>query len=1010
MKHLAKIVSALLLSLAVLTGTEGHVRADPPAQNPAASRADWWETLDTEAYQAAVENGTAPADVDLSRVPEAVRPVIKEYFSKMRESWTAFRGGLHLLTHNNATHLPREMIKFYLAVGIMEAWNAARSNDPTVFNAWIESLEDVHGHIGFVLFSMASGLVGKGLNSATGMNAAMQGVLRGGRGAVLGRQALSIGIGQIGMVAGMLVSNWYSELVNHEDVKGWLNSFKIKDPKRRNAIRMAYLESFKQKIFDGSRREKWLWDQVPHIESLLAAGGVSLGIKMGLSLGVKALSALAKAPRVVALAKRTYEASKVVRGVVLGLKVASTVTSFTPVGLLVKLGLWVGEAFLFVAADHLFKEGIQEKWDQGEGIKNLQRREGLFYLSLDDYMKDRDPEKLTNVHVRMLELERAWDAYRNIFMRKAQETYARHSKLIQEFDQHLSKIGAYYAWFARGSDVEELKRQTLELDYGHEDESSLPSKSLDDDEVAGELDAYLTGYFCGPDPAHAISRAEHIFNENINLPWNREDLYKPFKAFPDAAPHGFCDRASLADQHPLFDAFLKSIPVPDQKEMDRWQSWSWRYNRLGFRKDHNGQWAYEYVSLPKADDPRLRLLSETPEVKSVGPREFQNFLNANRLEFLANYARDIEKSLKLKNALTAALESAQGGEGSELRKRLIGRYYRIIQKSLLPALAGREPIIDEQFDRVEGFRGRVEYKAVDAEVEVYVSGDPDRETYLRWKLEQLERDEKLTGADLDTLTRSDRPRQLALLLEKAKAEMFAHKDRGDLSDDGQQLLKERVFEARDLVENWEAGLQMKQQELEFLQHEAIIIRRELQMAEREEEVEKTVLIPFPLRNAYLSQEDIRDRRRTQESWMKRLSEIDSEYSLLSRRESNAKINSEMEALRAEARDITERIQSYNGLGKRIYPKGVLPSFDMEQEFWTRLTSTSLPQELAGLYDEILRRVQAKRLAAQTLANYAIYPNPDWQTRPNPSAAPSVKMWEHVGSIDVIRGFDQYLMR
>lgn len=66
--------------------------------------------------------------------------------------------------------------------------------------------------------------------------------------------------------------------------------------------------------------------------------------------------------------------------------------------------------------------------------------------------------------------------------------------------------------------------------------------------------------------------------------------------------------------------------------------------------------------------------------------------------------------------------------------------------------------------------------------------------------------------------------------------------------------------------------------------------------------------------------------------------------------------------------------------------------------------------VARFLDETLMRLSLKRSVAQTLLNFAVHPDPDFQAVPAPHLPASQKFWDLPEGASVVQAWDQYFLR
>ena len=382
-----------------------------------------------------------------------------------------------------AVNTASEMLTFYFAVAFMDYWQCAQTQDATLCKQYINSLKQISGHIGFVLFMGAANLTSKGVLKLAGKGAVAQ-----------------FAAENLGLVGGALASQLFTEFVNHPETKAYFKARYIKDPKEKKEAQ----DQAEHALWASTVENKqWYEDHVPSLGSMV--GGAMLS---GASWKVGAAGMNKLSTKVNGLAEERN--SRVLGCVAAGLRKLQAIPPWP---------LKVAQIISFMSFQKLLDSPVNQGWQKITLDSDLKKSRA----ELTQDVSTMDPKALEQILAGNAQL---WDDYRRKKMHPAEEIMARHVGNLNEFDQAINKPYLFYTWFMDGLRPEsDAFAHLKEFYYGP---NTTPEK------IKGDSEKYLRGFFCGPDADHAFHDSEDL--HGIPIPFEMSVSVDPFRVAAKADP------------------------------------------------------------------------------------------------------------------------------------------------------------------------------------------------------------------------------------------------------------------------------------------------------------------------------------------------------------------------------------------------------------------------------------------------------------------------------------------
>ena len=381
-----------------------------------------------------------------------------------------------------------DMANFYLAVGVTEAWKCFSSRDPTYCKQYIEELKEPSGHVGFVLFMLASGYTSKKLLPLIGHRAG-------------GKMAASF----LGMSAGALVNDVFADFANHPLTEQLLETSKITDPLERKKKRSELLKKLFAETFGN---KEWALDKIPSIASLLAAAGLSHATSSALRLA--ATKSRAKIPLLRPRVKSCRE---------LFLRTAAGMPLSDPPGFFLRRGERMLDLLIFLGWAGVLDSPISDLWDSSKISRKLSKSRLQLTKELEDYIANPSPEKMTLFVKTLKERASLHDRKRHHKMLSVEAVRNRHLDEMTRFDQAVAKPYSFYQWFLSGFNENHPTWQSIQtLWYS---DKTKPS------DIKKEIEKHLRGFFCGKDPSHSFRKPVDL--HGVPVPGRFNISVEPFQ-------------------------------------------------------------------------------------------------------------------------------------------------------------------------------------------------------------------------------------------------------------------------------------------------------------------------------------------------------------------------------------------------------------------------------------------------------------------------------------------------
>ena len=371
------------------------------------------------------------------------------------------------------------MATFYFAMGVSEAWHCFKTKDPQYCRAYVDSLKEPSGHIGFVLFVGTSHLISAGGVKLLGDKIAMRSAL-----------------GYLGMAGGSLASEIFSEFWSHPATKDYLAAFSIKDPVERDAKKKAA----RQKLWkDTFGNKEWAKDKVPGLLTLVAAAGAS-----------EVTTTVAK--KVIA---KFDTGSPCARAISKLLSLASPTLTSKITRRATKFGGELGGLLLFLQWDSILRQPIKRVWD----VNTLESTIVQMMATLKQQAQQKADESVLAPMI--LELEKTWDHQRHNRMAQLDSILAAHLQEVNSFDQAAGRPFMFYSWMIHG-----MSDKAQELD-------ALGKVSQ------AETDKFATAFFCGPSVEESFRDSSDL--HGLPVPGRWSPKFVPYRVKPDL-DSAFCSQ------------------------------------------------------------------------------------------------------------------------------------------------------------------------------------------------------------------------------------------------------------------------------------------------------------------------------------------------------------------------------------------------------------------------------------------------------------------------------------
>lgn len=433
----------------------------------------------------------------------------------------------------NPRKITTDMAKFYLAVGMMNAWECYSTQDPTVCNDYTNSLKDPISNIGFVFFMLAS----HGTSSMILKVAPKKPMLAS----------------YSGLVVGMMAQDLFQEIWKSENFKKYQKTWHEppgpkRDQDRNDALNALWHES----VADPN----WWLNKVPDIAGMIGGAFIS-SLKYPLIQGVskaadnviihvfrdgKQSKAILKVLGDVKSAGATFgnkyiaanngqRDAKMISGTYkatsVGMRLIWAETGeLVAVAPMFAIGATIVETIIFLDISNHVTEQVRGVWDEGRGLIKLNQREADFQAALGN-------QKLSNqdLRTRAEALHSAWSDFRGTMLIKPEAIHQRHANEFEAFSAQKDDLYAAIDW-ATSKHLDRKKKDHIASDENVENYWEQDSNA----------DSFIENLFCGPRPKQAVQTAKAVLG--VPVPFLGEDKIKPFRIKANVEAK-YCDEFSV---------------------------------------------------------------------------------------------------------------------------------------------------------------------------------------------------------------------------------------------------------------------------------------------------------------------------------------------------------------------------------------------------------------------------------------------------------------------------------
>lgn len=367
-----------------------------------------------------------------------------------------------------------EMAKFYMAVAAVDFTKCILKNDPTQCQAFIESLKDPAGHVGFALFMKSNHLTVEYAH-------------------IISRGKINPALASyLGLASGMMVQSIFQEIYYHPRVQELFRVNRIENKKERIAERKRVLNLLWKDFIDGSG--SYLFNKIPNVLGLVGTAYVAhqstrfVGKGLGKSKSaVKFVFNKKTSSTIIKYGKNLAKQRNLARA---GIKFVWNGSKFLRIHPVVAVGSVFVETVIFLLWAPVVEGFVVKQWDRSKALGNIK-----------DAEKDLNLVMLNNEHQDIIRLWgrktiRAFDEFRNTIMHDVQLIKARHTDSIQKVDIELQKTIYYYGWLASGMDRESIFWKDNQLDFHSPDLVGGINQST----------GMAEHFFCGDNHLDAVER------------------------------------------------------------------------------------------------------------------------------------------------------------------------------------------------------------------------------------------------------------------------------------------------------------------------------------------------------------------------------------------------------------------------------------------------------------------------------------------------------------------------
>ncbi|MBT6325068.1 MAG: hypothetical protein HOJ35_03805, partial [Bdellovibrionales bacterium] len=323
-----------------------------------------------------------------------------------------------------------EMAKFYMAVAAVDFTKCVLNNDPTQCIAFIESLKDPAGHVGFALFMKSNHLTVEYAH-------------------IISRGKINPALASyLGLASGMMAQTIFQEIYYHPRVQELFRVNRIESKEKRIAERKKVLNLLWKDFIDGSG--SYLFNKIPNVLGLVGTAYIAhqstslLGKGLGKSKSaVKFVFNEKTSSTIIKYGKNLAKQRNLARA---GIKFVWNGSKFLRIHPVVAVGSVFVETVIFLLWAPVVEGFVVKQWDRSKSLTNIK-----------DAEKDLNLVMENNEHPEIIRLWgrktiRAFDEFRKTIMHNVELIKARHSQSIHNVDTELQKTIYYYGWLASGMD------------------------------------------------------------------------------------------------------------------------------------------------------------------------------------------------------------------------------------------------------------------------------------------------------------------------------------------------------------------------------------------------------------------------------------------------------------------------------------------------------------------------------------------------------------------------------
>ncbi|MCO5143249.1 MAG: hypothetical protein M9962_09195 [Oligoflexia bacterium] len=378
------------------------------------------------------------------------------------------------------------MMIFYLAMGASETWKCFKKNDPTACRAFIKSMKDPAGHVGFLLFMAAARGTTYGLQKAGG-------------GKISPRIAT-----YLGTAAGFMVNDLFLEFYNNEHVKKYFASFN--DESTSEETRSEILHDLFQETFGNA---EWYKEKAPLVISLLAATAASELTMKGIDLGRNKIMEkyIPADPNKRNYCQKSFAQLALIQSGEWGSKITGKWKNR-----LYHAGVEAAGILLFLQWMDILDPITQKTWNTMTSDVDL----------IKSMQKNTKKMNLEELQAHLNEVSTSWDQYRRKQLHSVESTMYLHSSELYEIDSESKKANLFYSYIlAERPEIQEsVGDQIIDRYFNNKTNTAK-------EDFIKVKNKYLVEMFCGVDIQDSIDEAKEI--RGIPNPIQLSTKFSPYR-------------------------------------------------------------------------------------------------------------------------------------------------------------------------------------------------------------------------------------------------------------------------------------------------------------------------------------------------------------------------------------------------------------------------------------------------------------------------------------------------